>query len=602
MRTTLRHNEYYNIQDTFDKLYDDSINNNMYGKDLYNIIISKANILLAYRNIKANTGSCTAGTDGMTIKDYKNISVETLIPYIRQRLENYKPQSVKRVYIPKSNGKLRPLGIPTMEDRLIQQMFKQVLEPIVEAKFHKHSYGFRPNRATKNAIARTQHLINKAMLTYVIDFDIKSFFDEVNHNKLMRQLYSIGIKDQRVLNIIHAMLKAPIKGIGIPNMGTPQGGILSPLLANVVLNEIDWWVDSQWENKTTKHKHSNDSNRYKVLKETGLKKMFIVRYADDFKIFTTDYKTAKKILHAVRSHLKETLKLRLSKSKTKITNLKKRKSEFLGFTIKAKKKKDKHIAYTHMSDKAMEKVKETTKVRIKEIQQSPTPDTVMKYNNYIISIKNYYKIATHINIDLNKIAYQISTTLFNRLKSIGRYGKPREPNETYKKFNKNNFKTYKVGELYLHPLADVQTQNNMNFSQVKCNYTIEGRKLLHKKLKDKIIDEIIKLNKYIYGFNTVELADNKLSRYSMQNGSCSITKQFMNADEVNFHHILPKKFGGDDKFNNLTTVHKDIHKLIHATQSETIENYFHRFNLDEKQIKKVNKLRKSCKLEPIIFS
>ncbi len=277
MRTTLRHNEYYNIQGIFDKLYDDSINNNMYGKDLYNIIISKANILLAYRNIKANTGSCTAGTDGMTIEDYKNISVETLIPYIHQLLENYKPQSVKRVYISKSNGQLRPLGIPIMEDRLIQQMLKQVLEPIVEAKFHKHSYGFRPNRATKNAIARTQFLINQNKLTYVIDFDIKSFFDEVNHNKLMKQLFSIGIKDQRVLSIIHSMLKAPIKGLGISKMGTPQGGILSPLLANVVLNELDWWISNQWETMTTKYKYSNDGNTHVALKKTELKKMYIVR-------------------------------------------------------------------------------------------------------------------------------------------------------------------------------------------------------------------------------------------------------------------------------------------------------------------------------------
>ena len=223
MSTGLRNNEYYSMQETFDWLYQMSLNNDTYGIDLYNLIISRNNILLAYRNIKSNTGSHTKGTDGLTIDDYKIENVEKFIQDIRLSLLDYKPETVRRVEIPKPNGKLRPLGIPTMHDRLIQQMFKQILEPICEAKFHKHSYGFRANRSTHDALSRCCHIANKTHNHYVVDLDIESFFDNVNHTKLIKQLWNIGIKDNRVLTIISKMLKAPIKGVGVPHCGTPQG-------------------------------------------------------------------------------------------------------------------------------------------------------------------------------------------------------------------------------------------------------------------------------------------------------------------------------------------------------------------------------------------
>lgn len=143
----LRYYEYYDMQKVFDWLYDCSCQNRMKGIDLYKIIVSDNNILLAYRMLKSNTGSKTSGIDKQTISDFKIVNKNKFIENVRESLENYIPQEVRRVEIPKLNGKKRPLGIPTMRDRLIQQMIKQVLEPICEAKFYKHSYGFRPNRS-----------------------------------------------------------------------------------------------------------------------------------------------------------------------------------------------------------------------------------------------------------------------------------------------------------------------------------------------------------------------------------------------------------------------------------------------------------------------
>lgn len=178
---------YYDMTKVTDKLYAQSKNGNNFYK-LYELIVSDNNVLLAYRNIKRNTGSNTKGTDGKTVKEYANISVDELINIVRNRLANFQPMSVRRVFIPKSNGRERPLGIPTFEDRLIQQCIKQILEPICEAKFHPHNYGFRPLRSTKFAVSRMMTLAQVKQYYYCVDIDIKGFFDNIDHSKLIKQM------------------------------------------------------------------------------------------------------------------------------------------------------------------------------------------------------------------------------------------------------------------------------------------------------------------------------------------------------------------------------------------------------------------------------
>lgn len=251
----LRHAEYYGMQQTFDDLYAKS-KNGIEFDDLMSIILSRENILLAYRNMKSNTGSRTAGTDKKNISAISVLPVEEVVEKVRFILtgskHGYRPKPVRRKEIPKPYDptKTRPLGIPCIWDRLIQQCIKQVMEPICEAKFSNSSYGFRPNRSVENAIAAFEFRLYKGHLDYVIEFDIKGFFDNVNHSKLIKQIWALGIRDTRLLGIIKRILKAPIKmpdgSIVIPDKGTPQGGIISPLLANIVLNELDHWVESQW--------------------------------------------------------------------------------------------------------------------------------------------------------------------------------------------------------------------------------------------------------------------------------------------------------------------------------------------------------------------
>ena len=253
----LRHNEYYGMQSTIDNLYQASANGEVFT-DLMSVILQRENILLAYRNIKKNTGSKTSGTDNLTIEDIGKCTPDEVVEKVRFIVNGskhgYRPKPVRRKEIPKpyDPSKTRPLGIPCIWDRLVQQCIKQVMEPVCEAKFSNNSYGFRPNHSVENAIARSYQLLQHANLHYVIEFDIKGFFDNVNHGKLLKQMWTLGIRDKKLLSIISAMLKAEVAGIGFPEKGTPQGGIISPLLSNIVLNELDALANIDFASRTIK--------------------------------------------------------------------------------------------------------------------------------------------------------------------------------------------------------------------------------------------------------------------------------------------------------------------------------------------------------------
>lgn len=588
------------MQDVFDNLYKMSTNNNTFRK-LMDLITEDNNIRLAFRNIKTNTGSRTRGTDELTIRDISNSELEYYINRTRERLKNYTPHEVRRIYIPKSNGKSRPLGIPTIEDRLIQQCIKQILEPILEAKFFEGSYGFRPNRSTHHAIAKFYQMVNLNKLHYVVDIDIKGFFDNVNHAKLIKQLWHLGIRDKNLICVIGKMLKAPIEGDGIPEKGTPQGGILSPLLSNVVLNELDWWIYSQWEGMKTDYNYKrtrrkpkgeivDNSNHYRALRNTELKEVYIVRYADDFKLLCKDYQTANKMFHAVRGWLKDRLGLEISEEKSSITNLRKRNTEFLGFKIALKEKKRKLVVTSRICDKAKKKAIEDIKQKIKDIQKRPNALTVGRYNSTILGLHNYYKIATNVSMDFAEIDFYIRKTLENRLRSsLKNRG---DPDITYKRIYGNyRGKINFISNKALFPVYGIKHQKPMNLPIGINNYTEEGRKTLHENIKGTDM-RVLKymLENPIKSMST-EYNDNRISLYSGQKGRCRITKQLLTPHSMESHHIKPKSLGGTDEYKNLVFITREVHKLIHATNEETIELYLDILKLDSEEIAKVNKYR-----------
>ncbi len=624
-KAKLRHAEYYDFQKVQDKLYADSQNGRIF-KHLTEIIALPENIRLAYRNIKANHGSKTAGTDGRTIKDLENLPDEKLVALVQRKLGWYEPQSVLRVEIPKSSDptKKRPLGIPTILDRLIQQCVLQVLEPICEAKFHNYSFGFRPNRSQEHAIALVYKNIQLSHYYYVVDIDIKGFFDNVNHGKLLKQMWAMGIRDKKLLSIISAMLKAEVAGIGFPEKGTPQGGIISPLLSNIVLNELDWWIASQWENFPTRKKYAtgtncngteNKGNKYKMLRDyTKLKEVTCVRYADDFKLFAKSYRQAEKLFYAVEGWLKGRLGLTISPEKSKIVNLKEASSEFLGLRIKATNhsvsNSPKYVVESHIREKSLDKIKSDMKRLIRDIEfpghgKCAEHAAVTRFNSYVIGVHNYYSMATFICHDFHELAFSVHKSLNARLKKrlktvkevkkrklgyvIPDYIKERYGNSEQLKF---------VRGYALVPIGYVKHRNPMMKRSITNSYTPEGREAVHKMLGKSIDTGIMHyLMRNPIPYRTAAYNDNRISLYCAQYGKCAVTGRKLEIKEIHCHHKLPKYLGGTDEYKNLVIISEDVHRLIHATSPETIRKYLEKLNLDSKQLKKLEKLRSLAKVE-----
>lgn len=589
------------MEKTFDNLYKESKENKSF-RNLMKIISSEDNIKLAFRSIKTNTGSNTCGTDGLTISDIKDTEIGKYIETIKNKLNYYEPDSVKRVYIEKENGDKRPLGIPTITDRLIQQCIKQVLEPICEAKFYKHSYGFRPNRSTSHAIARLNFLVNLCDMKYVVDIDIKGFFDNVNHNKLIKQIWSIGIKDKKLISIIKAMLKSPIKGEGVPIKGTPQGGILSPLLANIVLNELDWWVASQWENMITRFPYKNNGGKYKALKKSNLKKVFLIRYADDFKIVCKNYEDAKKMYYAVKDFLEKRLKLEINEKKSKVVNLRKSSSEFLGLRFKIKPKgtaKAGYVLQSNIREKKKKIIEKELKESIYKLSKEANGKNVMLLNAKILGLHEYFKMATNVSIDFEKITYSVNRYMYNRLKNVSKYELPRKKSELYKrKYGGSKAKTWIVEGIAIFPIHYIQHCSAMNFSQDICKYTEEGRNKILKKNNKETNKLAIELAQKPIIDKSTQYNDNRISRTSMVNGICEVTGIPLNKESLNCHHKIPRELDGTDEYENLRIIHKNVHKLIHSTDKNTINEYLYIIK-NKKALNKLNELRSYCKNEII---
>lgn len=321
-------------------------------------ICCKANLNQAYKRVKANKGA--PGIDGLTvdelgtwIRDHKEQLIQSLLD------GNYKPQPVRRVMIPKPGGGERQLGIPTVVDRLIQQAILQVLEPIFEPKFSNYSYGFRPNRSAHDALKQAKEYVEEGY-NYVVDMDLEKFFDRVNHDILMSRLARV-IGDKRLLKIIRGYLTAGIMQDGVVMSryeGTPQGGPLSPLLSNVLLDDLD-----------------------KELERRGHK---FCRYADDQNIYVRSEQAGLRVYESVKKFLEKKLKLRVNEEKSAVAKVSERK--FLGYCIENDGRLT--VAKTSLA-RAKDKVRKLSwRSRGRSLEH-----VIKDLNLYLTGWLNYYRLS-----------------------------------------------------------------------------------------------------------------------------------------------------------------------------------------------------------------
>ena len=623
----LRHAEYYDMQTTFDTLYQKSMDGEKF-EHLMELILSRDNILLAYRNIKANKGSYTAGTDNQNITVIGRMTPDMVVKKVRfivtESQHGYRPKPVRRKDIPKPNGKTRPLGIPCIWDRLVQQCVKQILEPICEAKFYNNSYGFRPNRSVEHAISKTYTMLQRMNLHYVIEFDIKGFFDNVNHSKLIKQMWAMGIQDKQLLFVIRRILSAPIRmqdgSTIIPDKGTPQGGIISPLLANIVLNELDWWVASQWEEnplalQKAKYRIIRTSpvldkgSGYNMMRKTRLKEMHIIRYADDFRIFCKTKEDAVKTKEAVTRWIEERLRLEVSSEKTRIVNTRKRWSEFLGFKIRVIQKNHRYIVKSAICDKKAkiekEKLVEQAKHIAKPREKMTCLNEIRLYNSMVLGIQNYYQIATCISIDCREFHRRVMTVLTNRLNTetgsmLKREGGTITQAEK-ERFGQSKMIRYVSGiDQMIYPIAFIKNKIPMAKRSIVCSYTKEGRAPIHTELN--LNQYVLKgLREKISVGHSTEYHDSKISLFSAQKGKCAISgEEFADAEHVAVWLKVPRALGGFERYKNMVLIHKKYLILLQELPQAVIKDLIKTLNITKKMLVKINSLREQANLSAII--
>jgi hypothetical protein len=424
----------------------------------------------------------------------------------------------------------------------------------------------------------------------------------------------MGIRDKKLICIIKEMLKAPVilpNGDRIlPQKGTPQGGILSPLLANIVLNELDWWIASQWEEMPTRTKFKMRTNQqgmeikshvYRALRQSTLKEMHGVRYADDFLIFCPTHEDAARVFKATEMWLKDRLGLEISPEKSKVINLKRQYADFLGFKLKVYPRGKKYVVRSHMSDKAYDKTHEKLAKEV-DLLEHTADDTaqftqLFKYNSVVAGLHEYYCIATECCADFGKLAYSINKRLKNRLrKDLTRKGALR-----------NGFIKEKYGKSrqlrFLHgrpvvPVGYIQPRNAQHKRKSVNKYTAEGRKRIHKDLAIDTQTMLWLMQNPVQG-KSIEYADNRISLYAAQYGNCAVTGKHMAPHDIHCHHKVPVRDGGTDAYANLVLVTVDVHRLIHAIQYDTISNLLKKLNLDQSKLAKLNKLRQQANLTPV---
>ncbi|ATW25280.1 group II intron reverse transcriptase/maturase [Candidatus Formimonas warabiya] len=559
-------------------------------KGLLEIISSPITIQTAVHNIKSNRGAETPGSDDTTIRDFLEKPFGEVIHAVQEGLKNYQPIPIRRVHIPKpGKQETRPLGIPSIFDRVIQECIRLVIEPILEAQFFNHSYGFRPYRDAHMALERITNIVHQTGYHWVIEGDISKFFDTISHTKLIKQLWHLGIRDRRILMLIKQMLKTGIMNeVKVNPEGTQQGGIISPLLANAYLNTFDEYIANAWENKKTRHQYAFANGRLRALRNQGtLKPAYLVRYCDDWVIITNTKKNAERWKNHIQQKLKDQLKLKLSEEKTKLTCVKKSPISFLGFTYKvvpSGKARKGYVTKTHPHPERLKcKVAEIRK-EVKKIYKQPDRELIfqqiLKVNAMTRGIINYYQAATHVYLDLCKHAWGIFPIASRVIKKLG--GGMVPANQV------SNLQD--IHQQYTKKIAAIQDGNRLigitslsfcKWQQIKLKnrketpYTVEGRELYLKRTGKKTTlprqDEILSShllskihNKGSPPYN-FEYFLNRGYTFNRDKGKCRICGEYLSETNVEFHHIQTKlTLDMVNRVPNLVSVCTTCHDLIHS--------------------------------------
>lgn len=359
--------------------------------DVFNLVHDPAFLTLAWGRIKGNVGGRSAGVDGETVRSVEaGRGAEALLGELRADLKAgaFRPLAVRERMIPKSGGRLRRLGIPTVRDRVVQAALKLVLEPIFEADFVPSSYGFRPNRRAQDAIAEINYLGSRSY-EWVLEADIEACFDTIDHPALMGRVRR-RVGDKRVLALVKSFLKSGIlteSGNQEQTLtGTPQGGIISPLLANIALSVLDERFAADWQESMS------TAMRRRTRRRKGLGTWRLVRYADDFVVLVAGTRANAEVLREVVASTLAPMGLRLSESKTRVVHLNEG-FDFLGWHVQRKRKRgtERFYVYTYPSKQAVTAIKATVRALTRRSSNTSLRVLLLRVNVALRGWAGYFK-------------------------------------------------------------------------------------------------------------------------------------------------------------------------------------------------------------------
>ncbi|MHA2066488.1 MAG: group II intron reverse transcriptase/maturase [Candidatus Thorarchaeota archaeon] len=511
---------------------------------LFPLICQREWMMQAMWNVLHNKGAETAGVDGAVKVIYYDAKTRNLTPKAIGRIEeicqslkedDYHPQPARRVYIPKANGRMRPIGISTLDDRIVQEAIRMAIEPIYESDFLNCSYGFRPNRCTMDAIAVCYQRINPTQKYYwAIEGDIKGCFDTVDHKILMKLLRN-RIADRKLTDTIYKFLKAGYQVDGVmhkPNVGTPQGSVLSPLMANVYLHEFDKWWSRNYD---------LDVNAKSARRRRHQGNFILTRYADDFIILSNGTKQAtENMKERVARFLEDELKLELSQEKTAITHATEG-FDFLGFHIR--KYRNMRGVLIKPSKDSVQRVKGRIGNYLNRKKHEYAVVNVIRALNPVIrGWANYYRFV-------NSYRTLDDLDLFLNKKFLkwyrGKYQLPRRRGtmEGLKWINKNE---------PFHLCQFTETKVKRYKWKRKVNPYIE--------MSVRRMTDSPSLKASWYG-NAKQNADLRLQCFQRDKGVCQICLR--PKTNIVAHHVIPVSKGGEDTLDNMATLCEDCHREYH---------------------------------------
>ena len=558
-------------------------------RNLHEMVYEPNNVALAVRQLSKGKGKAAKGIDGTNYATLEEYSIVELAEIVKDRLMNKKMDYVRRSHIPKGKtGKMHPIGICSIWDKLTEKCITLVIEPYCETKFVDSSFGFREQVSPHNALAKVK--IQSMTMPYVLSLDLQDYFGTIDPDTAYREFWHIGIKDQIILNYIYRFIK---KGY-MENMvkvehprGAEQGSIIGPLISNVYLHRFDVWLKEQgdcWHDKDVAKFHNSRSKR-RNMGRTNLKIGIHARYADDILVLCKDFQDAERFRHSITKYLTRNMKLTVNEDKTKIYDLTKEKMKYLGYMFyvfkrnsKCPAQNGKYMVANTLPEKKEDEIVEKCGELLKTIKAKTDFETIHDWNAYVVGVHNYYRGMTHFHKCFKKIGWRIRKlfyhTMHKRVKFI-------EEQSCKNNFMRGRYKTWGKNGYYCfesYPIIQVEWANwdsglidGKKGKVTRKNPYDYGEKKHKPGVSLEDMGYLVNTSRYI---KNSRFAMFRVSKYSSCKGVSYLSGEYVPVDEYHCHHIIPVEKGGTNDFHNLCVLSEAEHSILHGSDPSQLYDLY----------------------------